>query len=292
LIPKVHERGPLAGLRGLLHYLFGPGLDNERGGRHDNPRVVAAWAYATAGNLADLQPSPTPNGRPSVGRLTELLEQPVRICYTPLRLPVWHCSLHNHRADQILTDQQWEHIATEIAAAVGLAPPGDLSAVRWVGIRHAEGHIHLVATLARQDRRAVWAWQDYRRAQACCREPEEHYGLHRVGGRHAPERYPKPAELNKTTRQQRDEVPRHRLRRLVQAAAGTASDEQDFLDRLRTGGLLVRPRANTTTSNQLAGYAVALPDDRNAAGDTIWYSGSTLAANLSLPNLRRGWPSS
>jgi len=51
----------------------------------------------------------------------------------------------------------------------------------------------------------------------------------------------------------------------------------------------VRPRANTTNPSQLAGYAVALPDDHNAAGDTIWYSGSTLAADLSLPNLRRRW---
>jgi len=244
VIPKVHDRGPLAGLRGMLHYLFGPGLDNERGGRHDNPRVIAAWAYATAGNLADLQPPPTPNGRLSVRRLTELLEQPVQICWTVPALPVWHCSIHNHPDDPILTDQQWSHIATEIAAAVGLAPRGDLSAVRWIGIRHAEAHIHLVATLARQDRRAVWLWRDYRRAQACCRELEQHYGLHRVDGRrHGAQRHPKPAELNKTTRQQRDEVPRHRLRRLVHAAAGTAANEHDFLDRLRTSGLLVRPRA-------------------------------------------------
>jgi hypothetical protein len=51
------------------------------------------------------------------------------------------------------------------------------------------------------------------------------------------------------------------------------------------------PRANTTEPNQFAGYAVALPDDHNAAGDTIWYSGSTLADGLSLPRLRRPWPS-
>src|SRR6266498_3693003 len=112
----------------------------------------------------------------------------------------------------------------------------------------------------------------------------------RVGG-WLHERYPKPAELNKTSRQQRDEVPRHRLRRLVTTAAGTASNEQDFLHRLRASGLLVRPRANTTDPTQTGGYAVALPDERNAAGDTIWYSGSTLAAGLSLPNLRHRWRS-
>ncbi len=223
-------------------------------------------------------------------RLAELLEQPARICWSLPALSVWHCSVHSHPDDPILTDRQWEHVVTEIAAAVGLAPHGDLSAVRWVGIRHAEGHAHLVATLARQDRRAVWLWQDYRRAQACCRQLEQDYGLRRVGGR-LHERYPKPAELNKTSRQQRDEVPRHRLRRLVTTAAGTASNEQDFLHRLRASGLLVRPRANTTDPTQTGGYAVALPDERNAAGDTIWYSGSTLAAGLSLPNLRHRWRS-
>lgn len=147
-----------------------------------------------------------------------------------------------------------------------------------------------MATLARQDRRAVRLWQDYRRAQACCRRLEQHYGLHRVGGRPR-ERHPTPAELNKTSRQQRDEVPRRRLRRRVTAAAGAASNEQDFLHRLRTSGLLVRARVNTTDPNQYAGYAVALPDDHNAAGDTIWYSGSVLAAGLNLPNLRRRWRS-
>jgi hypothetical protein len=223
-----------------------------------------------------------------VRRLTELLEQPARICWSLPTQSVWHCSIHNHPDDPILTDRRWEHILTEIAATVGLAPFGDVSAVRWVGIRHAEGHAHLVATLARQDRRAVWLWQDYRRAQACCRQLEQHYGLHRVGGR-LHERYPTPAELNKTSRQQRDEVPRHRLRRLVTTAAGTATNEQDFLHRLRANGLLVRPRANTTDPTQPGGYAVALPDERNAAGDTIWYSGSTLAAGLSLPHLRRRW---
>jgi hypothetical protein len=78
---------------------------------------------------------------------------------------------------------------------------------------------------------------------------------------------------------------------VVNAAANTASNDRDFLDRLRVSGLLVRPRASTAQPNQFAGYAVALPDDHNAAGDTIWYSGSTLAADLSQPQLRRRWPS-
>jgi hypothetical protein len=106
VIPKIHRRGQIIGLGDLFGYLFGPGLDNERGGRHDNPRVIAAWAYATTGNLADLRPSPlSPHGRPSVRRLTELLEQPARICWSLPALPVWHCSIHNHPDDPILTDR-------------------------------------------------------------------------------------------------------------------------------------------------------------------------------------------
>jgi len=54
----------------------------------------------------------------------------------------------------------------------------------------------------------------------------------------------------------------------------------------------VRPRTSTTGPSQIAGYAVALPDDYNAAGDTIWYSGASLAADLTLPKLRRAWRSS
>jgi hypothetical protein len=77
---------------------------------------------------------------------------------------------------------------------------------------------------------------------------------------------------------------------VVRAAAEEANSEQDFLNRLRAGGLLVRPRAGTINPGQLSGYAVALPKDHNAAGDTIWYGGASLATDLTLPKLRHRWP--
>ena len=92
---------------------------------------------------------------------------------------------------------------------------------------------------------------------------------------------PTAAELYKTSRQWRDEIPRHQLRRMVRA--DTASDEQDFLDYRHASGVLVPARTGTTNPTQLAGYVVALPDDHNAAGDTIWYSGTSLASDLALP---------
>jgi hypothetical protein len=118
-------------------------------GQHHNTRIIAAWAYATAGNLDELQPPLTAAGRYSLRRLTELLEQPIRAGINPPCLSAWHCSVHNHPDDPILSDRQWELAATEIVAAVGLAPHGDLDAVRWLGIRHADSDIHIVVALVR-----------------------------------------------------------------------------------------------------------------------------------------------
>jgi hypothetical protein len=87
------------------------------------------------GDLGELQPPVDAAGRRRLRRLTNLLDQPVHAGRNPPPQHVWHCSVHNHPSDPPLSDQQWAHIATEIVAAVGLAPHGDLQAVRWIAIR-------------------------------------------------------------------------------------------------------------------------------------------------------------
>src|SRR4029079_5535139 len=89
-------------------------------------------------------------------------------------------------SDRTLTDEQWAHIAGEVMAGVGLAPHGEMRAVRWVAIRHAPDHIHLVATLVRQDGRTAWAWQDKLHSRTVCADLEERYGLHRGAAPGAP----------------------------------------------------------------------------------------------------------
>jgi hypothetical protein len=163
--------------------LFGPGEYRD----HVEPRVVAAWAYATTGDVNELQPATTAGGRRVLRRLVELLEQPVVVGVNPPGKPVWHCSLQNHADDPLLSDPQWAQLASQFMARVGLAPDGDLRAVRWLGIRHGDDHVHLVATLVRQDGRTVWGGNDYRLAQAAAREIEDRYGLH-PGIRRAPAR--------------------------------------------------------------------------------------------------------
>jgi hypothetical protein len=285
VIPAVHSRG--ANVGGLLRYLFGPGKREE----HVCPRVVAGWDGA--GPFAELQPPVLSGGWRGVRALTELLEQPVRAGFRSPAKPVWHASIRTHPTDRILSDAQWGHIAGEVIAAVGLAPHDDVDAVRWLAVRHNDDHVHVVATLVRQDRRTVWPWQDKRKAQAACRDLEDRYGLYRVappgtGSR----RWPSPAELNKaarldtatsgtrpgrqaarTGRSWRSVAPREELRRRVRAVAAVATDDADFFARLELAGVRVKLRRSSRDPEQVSGYAVGLDGHATAAGDMVFYGG-------------------
>jgi hypothetical protein len=175
-------------------------------------------------------------------------------------------------------------------------------------VRHADDHIHLVATLVRQDRRTAWAWQDKLNTQRICRELEERYNLYRVAPPgQGPRRWPTPAELNKTTRLNQQTTtttaagvrtssrrgasvpPREHLRRQVRRVAAAASSETDFFTRLEHAGVTVRQRYSTRRPGEVTGYAVGMDGHVTAGGETVWYGGGKLAADLTLPRLRNRW---
>jgi hypothetical protein len=81
--------------------------------------------------------------------------------------------------------------------------------------------------------------------------------------------------MNKATRQCR-EVPCHRLQRLIQAAARTATTEDEFLDRLLASGLLVRPRNSATNPNRLVGTPLRHPTTRTPQGSAPFCARATL----------------
>ncbi|MFE3585562.1 hypothetical protein [Streptomyces vinaceus] len=98
-------------------------------------------------------------------------------------------------------------------------------------------------------------------------------------------RRPSTGELAKADRRGLLETARESLQRSVRTAAALAESDADFLDRLRDGGLRVRERRGE--DGTLLGYAVALPGDRADAGSRpVWFSGSSLAYDLSLPRVR------
>src|SRR3954451_13032712 len=127
---------------GLLRYLYGPGRANE----HTDPHLVASWDDAPMA----LEPGLTPRGRHDIRPLARLLEQPLATSSRTPDRPVWHCSVRAAPGDRRLTDAEWREVARDVVHATGLAPRGDDAPCRWVAVRHADDHIHIVVTLARQ----------------------------------------------------------------------------------------------------------------------------------------------
>lgn len=118
---------------------------------------------------------------------------------------------------------------------------------------------------------------------------EQRFGLTVTAGADGTaERAPSRGEREKAERQGR--VPsRVALVRAVRRAAVAATDVASFERGLRDAGVVVELRR--APSGDPLGYKVALAGDVTAAGFPIFYSGSKLAADLSLPKLMRRWES-
>src|SRR5215831_163370 len=91
--------------------------------------------------------------------------------------PVWHCAVRAAPEDRMLSDAEWAQVAARVMHRTGLAPDGDELGVRWVAVRHAADHIHIVATLARQDGTWPKTWNDYYRVGEACHDAERRFGL-------------------------------------------------------------------------------------------------------------------
>ena len=303
----VPRRG--GGVIGLLAYLYREGAAGEKNlcSAHVNPRMIASWD----GNPAALEPPIAGPGWRDYARLTQLLEAPVQAAGMPdTAKPVYHLVLatakdpHTGRlVDRCLSDDQWRDIAEEFMHRLGLAPRGDPGGVRWVAIRHADDHVHVVATLARVDGKRASTHGDYRLSRQACTYIEAKYGLVAtslaVGTAAA---HPSQGETHKTTRtgtrpyatglnaaRGRREPARMVLRRRVRTAAAGAQNLDDFFARLRADRVLVRARLSERTPGQVTGYAVALTGDIDSDGQPVYFGGGKLAPDLTLPKLHRRW---
>ena len=282
MIGVIHEpRGE--DVAGLIYYLYGPGRHEE----HTDPHIVTGWRHP-----AELEPPLRPDGTRDFRKLTGLLKQPhAAMGKYGFRRPVWHLSMRAAPRDKVLSDEEWTQIARDVMNRTGLCPDGEEDdAVRWIAVRHGDDHIHVVAMLARQDRRRVRLSWERLRVRDACRAAEERYGLESTApaDRTAPRRASR-AETGKAARRGLDEPPRVTLRRHVTTAAAGAGSEREFFALLGRAGVLVRPRYSVKNPGQITGYAVALPGDTAKDGGPVWYGGGKLAPDLTWPKLRQRW---
>ncbi|MEU4472403.1 relaxase [Micromonospora sp. NPDC023888] len=285
MITRVHRRGSRVG--GLLRYLWGPGKAEE----HVNPHLVAAWEGA--GALTTLEPEVTASGRRDCRALTAMLEQPVRAGYRPPIKFVWHASMRLAPEDRhrTVSDTTWANMAVQMLTEVGVATTAADPGLRWIAMRHADDHVHIVATLVREDGRTNWLRNDYPRCVEATYNVARRYNLRRrvpPADRTAPSR-PHPAEVSKARRTGRARTPRDELRRRVRTAAAAVGSQEEFFARLRAAGILVRLRRSSIDPQQITGYAVALPDARTAGGQPVYFGGGRLASDMTLPKLRLRW---
>jgi len=200
---------------------------------------------------------------------------------------VWHCPVRLHPDDPTLTDQQWQTIAERLMRATGIHQAG----CRWIAVRHADDHIHLMASLISETTgKRFHPYRDYFQLREECRAIERDLGLVETAPADktaltAPTR----AEKGKAERHGRSITAREELRRAVAQCAAATQDPAGFLAELRREGL--DPRTTLDAEGQVCGYSVARPGDLTAAGGPVRFSGSTLATDLSWPTLLNRWAS-
>ncbi|MFE9684512.1 relaxase/mobilization nuclease domain-containing protein [Streptomyces sp. NPDC006285] len=279
MIPRIHKRGQRT--LGLLYYLYGPGKFEE----HTDPHLVASWDSNA--------PDPGRDQSATLKQLQQLLDQPLENIDASERPKkhVWHVSVRNAAEDRVLSDQEWGDIARRMVTAAGIDDPKQGTGCRWAAVRHADDHIHIIATLVREDGYKPDLNHDAARVQAQARTLEAELGLRRLSkGDGTAAQRPTSAERHKAKRLGRERTAREELRETVRRAVAGASGEVEFFDRLAAAGLLVRKRA--APSGDLLGYKVALPEDRNKDGEPVYYPGARLAPDLSLPRIRERWSAS
>ncbi|MEV6946158.1 mobilization protein [Streptomyces sp. NPDC051172] len=263
---------------GLINYLFGKGRRDE----HTDPHIVAAWDMAGA-------PDPGRDPAATYTQLARRLDHHVDLRTREIggKQPpqhVWHCPVRTAPGDRYLTDSEWAEVARRVVSATGIAPEGDEQACRWIAVRHAEDHIHIMATTVRADGRRPRTNRDGWRAQRECRKIEAEFGLRRLksGDLTAP-RTPTGAERAKAERQGRGETAREWLREQAYAVAAAVRSIDEYFTVLCSLGIQVRPRIGPETG-EVTGYSLAAPGD-TAQGEPVWYGGSKLAPDLSYNRL-------
>jgi hypothetical protein len=255
-----------ANTRGLLAYLYGPGRHDE----HMDPHIVAGFAMLG-------MPDPGRDENATLTQLAHHLDEPVHLRNGEFGKKVtdhvWHCPVRTAPEDRHLSDTEWADIAQRIVEAAGIAPAGDDLGCRWIAVRHADDHIHVLATTVREDGRRPKLHDSGIRVGDVCRQIEKDYGLRQLkkGDRTAARR-PTQAEMHKAERLGWEQTSRDWLQDHIRAAIPHASSAEELLAYLEADGIAVKPRRGPS-------------GDLNKDGEQIFHPGGKIAPDLTLPKL-------
>ncbi|MGT2464150.1 relaxase/mobilization nuclease domain-containing protein [Sinomonas atrocyanea] len=282
MIPNITKGERMAG---LLVYLAGPGRANE----HTDPHLVAGSAPIMAWHSDDQL------NRDAALAIARELDQAKDVLGTEVRGGhVWHCSLSLRAEEGDLTDEKWAEIAHEFMDEMGFTEASGKAPVSWVAVRHGHStagndHIHIAASMVREDGTKWSGHLDFKRAQDAARGLEKKHGLEQLSPVYAM-RGLRPGEREAAQRRGAQEPERRSLARKVRACAAAAQDEAEFVRRVRRTGALVRPRYAAGRDDVVVGYSVAERPPKGVR--PVWFGGGHLAKDLTLPRLRGAWPDS
>ncbi|CAM3962248.1 relaxase/mobilization nuclease domain-containing protein [Kibdelosporangium persicum] len=275
---------------GLLRYLFGPGKANE----HRDQHLVAAWdpEWLAGGAFANRY-------RGWLPRLAREVDAPMTGHDVQLAGGhVYHVVLSVPRQDGVLGDVRWRELVEEAIDRMGFGPDSEGRAgCRWVAVHHGPSkdgndHVHLALNLVCGDGTIADTYRDWPRWRQWCMEVEQRLNLTPTSpaNKTAPLR-PTRAETEKAARLGWKRPSREYLREVVRAAALEATSAKEFVDLLgQQMSVSIEPRWDA--DGELVGYRVAQMGDRSKSSDEqIWFSGSSLARDLSAPKLIQRWAS-
>jgi hypothetical protein len=210
---------------------------------------------------------------------------------------VYHVALSLPRQDGQLGDTRWRALVEEAVDRMGFGPADDGRAgCRWVAVHHGPSkdgndHVHLAVNLVRGDGTVADTFRDWPRWRQWCMDVENRLGLTRTSpaDKTAAVR-PTRAETEKAARNHRPATSRDFLRRAVRVAAAEAASATEFIQLLERE-LLVTVEARWGHKGRLTGYCVAASGDWSATSPDgrVWFSGSSLAHDLSAPKLTSRW---
>ena len=303
MIPNIVTGGDTGG---LMRYLVGPGRANE----HENPHVIAGsrdivrkwgdWETISLSQASEIatrldaymhETGTFPTGKarrfnPATGAVEWNGEIEAN--------HVWHCSLSLSPEEAALGDEVWGRIASDFMSEMGFSGTDGKAPCRWVAIHHGSAknggdHIHIAATIVREDGTKWSPWYDQRRAQKACNVLEHRYGLLVVESReHARgSRCDSAAAQNAAKRAGTSRTDRAVLEERLRAAATAAASEADFVRRARRLGVRLHPRFASGRIDIVVGYSAALRTENGQ--QTRWWGGGRIARDLTLTQLRTRW---